>query len=74
MIRAIIVFELEGGAVNSNGIIYGVLYNAKQNLRFDSKTEQTSLIGCTYDGASKWEGGAMTIMGVKKRKYAADLM
>ena len=36
-----------------------MLYKVIQNLRFDSKTKRTSLIGSTYDGNEKWNSGVM---------------
>lgn len=48
-----------GGAVDSDGIIYGVKSCGEQILRFDPATKKTSLIGSFYNIVSKWNGGVM---------------
>ena len=53
-----------GGVLAADGNIYGIPHSATQVLRFDPRTQQTTLVGGELPGDYKWvESPTMTTSG-----------
>ena len=56
-------WKYNGGVVGEYCNIYTILEEAENVAKFNTTTQKISKVGNSYDGSSKWTGGALHLNG-----------